>query len=126
MIKKLTKRYLRLIRDPGYGKCPEVIHMVRVLALLVSVSLFGLVGCGGGNSAASQCDNFVVNHYCPAIASCGYATQSACVSAVEAQLDCAAVTRVVNLGPCESDVDTATCSYLYSGIPVSCYGVFYH
>ena len=122
----LTKRYLPTIRDPGYGKGPEVIHMVRVLALLVSVSLFGLVGCGGGNSAASQCDNFVVNHYCPAIASCGYATQSYCVSAVEAQLDCGAVTRVVNLSACEYVVDNATCGYLYSGIPASCYSVFYH
>ncbi len=102
--------------------------MVRVLALLVSVSLFGLVGCGGGggSSAASQCDNFVVNHYCPAIASCGYATQSYCVSQVEATLDCGAVTRAVGVATCESDVDSASCAYLYSGIPVSCQGVFYH
>jgi hypothetical protein len=102
--------------------------MVRVLAVLVSLSLFGLAGCGSSNQAEVDCQHFVSDHYCPAIVSCGYyATVGSCISAVEGYggLDCSAVHHESGLALCESDVDTASCYYLYTGIPASCIGVFY-
>ncbi len=104
--------------------------MVRVLALLFSVSLFGLVGCGSSNQAAADCDNFITNHYCPAVYACGaYASLSQCISTAESGLDCSTVHHESGLALCESDIDNASCSQLvdYYGngiIPYSCYGVF--
>lgn len=104
--------------------------MVRLLAVLLSVSLFSLVGCGSSKSQAEvDCENFISNHYCPAIVSCGYyATVGSCINAVEGYggLDCSTVhSENGYLGVCESDVDTASCSYLYGGLPASCINVFY-
>lgn len=104
--------------------------MVRTLALLVSVSLFALVGCGGSsNPAQADCRDLVANHICPAVTTCGYyTTVGACISAVEGPngLDCSAVhSENGNVALCEYDIDTSSCAYLYTTLPASCVPVFY-
>ncbi len=108
--------------------------MVRVLAF-VSVCFLALagVGCGGsGVHPVSDCDNFVANHYCPDVVSCGayYTSVSECISYVESILDCGSFTgENPGLGTCENDLDTLPCSYLVDSagvgtIPSSCNNIF--
>jgi hypothetical protein len=111
--------------------------MVRVLAFL-SVCFLAVagVGCGGGGThPVSDCDNFIANHYCPDVYSCGanYTSVSECISYVEAALGCGDVIgENPGLGTCENDLDNASindCGYIvdsagYGAIPASCQNVF--
>jgi hypothetical protein len=110
--------------------------MVRAFGL-VSLCLLVFVGCGssgsgsGGNPVA-DCNNFINNHYCPKIVSCGYyPSQSGCVAAAQSGLSCSTVkSESGTLGACESEFDSLTCSelnydlYVTGTLPPDCQGVF--
>ena len=109
--------------------------MVR--ALLVSVCLFSFVGCGsGGNSARSDCEDFVENQYCPTLIACGatYLSLGDCINHFESSgntvLDCDTVTvEYSGLGACEAQVNGSYCDELvtasgYAELPAVCAGVF--
>ncbi len=109
--------------------------MVRALAFL-SFCFFAVAGagCGGGGGVhpVSDCDDFVINHYCPDVYNCGadYSSESDCISYVEAALDCGSITaEKPGLGTCESDLDNAACYNLVDSagvgqIPSSCQYIF--
>jgi Tfp pilus assembly protein PilW len=111
--------------------------MVR--ALLVSVCLFSLAGCGSGsgNAARNDCYDFVENQYCPALLFCGataYTSTSDCIGFFESSgntvLDCDTVTvEYSGLGACEAQVNDSYCDELvtasgYAELPAVCAGVF--
>jgi len=109
--------------------------MVR--ALLVSVCLFSLAGCGsGGNSARSDCEDFVENQYCPTLQACGatYSSVGDCINFFESSgstvLDCDTVTvEYSGLGACEAQVNASYCDELvnssgFAELPAVCAGVF--
>jgi hypothetical protein len=110
--------------------------MVR--ALLVSVCLFSLAGCGsGGNPARSDCEDFVENQYCPTLLACGannYASVGDCINFFESSgstvLDCDTVTvEYSGLGTCEAQVNGSYCDELvtasgYAELPAICASVF--
>jgi hypothetical protein len=110
--------------------------MVR--ALLVSVCLLSLAGCGsGGNSARADCEDFVENQYCPTLQACGataYSSVGDCISFFESSgstvLDCDTVTvEYSGLGACEAQVNGSYCDELvtssgYAELPAVCAGVF--
>lgn len=110
--------------------------MVR--ALLVCVCLLSLAGCGtsSGNSAQTDCYDFVENQYCPALQFCGatYTSTAACISYFESSgntvLDCDTVTvEYAGLASCEAQVNDSYCSELvtasgFAELPAVCAGVF--
>ena len=107
--------------------------MVR--ALLVSVCLVAVVGCGS-NGPQQDCRDFVENQYCPALQFCGatYASTADCINFFESSgntvLDCDTVTvEYSGLGACEAQVNDSYCDELvtasgYAELPPVCAGVF--
>ncbi len=110
--------------------------MVRSLLVLLFAASLGFGGCGGGSNSgdgvAADCEDFVTNHYCPAVYACGvYTSVSACITAAETALDCPSLHHETGLQTCEADIQDATCSelvdyYGHGAIPTSCHNVFSH
>ena len=108
--------------------------MVR--ALLVSVCLMAMVGCGSGSSRPDtiDCENYVENYLCPAVQSCQYTTYASladCVSYFEnVILGCSTTLEAPGLAACENDTNNYSCAALFDANdtvtpPASCVGVFY-